>query len=168
MFYYRGGRSLGTQVYYPKIRNEHSDSEILQRFIEQMYVDKAPPRTIITSHKVSDSDVIKQFFAESYSINVQFIYQPREYRLRWLRLAQSNAQLSLANKKLSSMTLTKQFVALTESLQLDNTPQLMACVDVSHTQGEATVASYVVFDTNGPKKSDYRKYNIKGITGGDE
>ncbi len=167
VFYYRGGRSLGTQAYFPKVRAEHTDSEILQRFIEQMYMDKAPPPTLITSHRV-DSEVIKQFFKEKFSRKVQFIHQPREYRLRWLRLAQDNAALSLSQKKLSSMTLAKQFQALTEVFKLAQTPKLMACVDVSHTQGEATVASYVVFDENGAKKSDYRKYNITGVTEGDD
>lgn len=168
VFYYRGGRSLGTQAYFPKVRAEHSEADILQRFIEQIYFDKSPPNTLITSHKIDDSALIKRFFAEKFSVSVQFVHQPREYRLRWLKLAQSNAELSLAQKKVSAMTLHKQFTALTEAFKLSTTPKLMACVDVSHTQGEATVASYVVFDQGGAKKSDYRKYNIKGVTEGDD
>lgn len=168
VFYYRGGRSLGTQAYFPKVRPEHSDAEILQRFIEQMYFDKAPPKTLILSHKIDGATLIKQFVSEKFAVHVQLVHQPREYRLRWLKLAQSNAQLSLSQKKLSAMTLDKQFTALVEAFSLTQTPKLMACVDVSHTQGEATVASYVVFDQNGAKKSDYRKYNIKGVTAGDD
>ncbi|MBS9778334.1 MAG: excinuclease ABC subunit UvrC [Gammaproteobacteria bacterium] len=168
VFYYRGGRSLGTQAYFPKTRPEHSESEIIQRFIEHMYADKAPPKQIITNHKVSNEDLLKDFFSEKFSQTVNFVHQPREYRLRWLKLAVSNAELSLSQKKISAMTLSKQFAALTESLALSFSPKLMACVDVSHTQGEATVASYVVFDEQGPKKSDYRKYNITGEIAGDD
>ncbi len=168
VFYYRGGRSLGTQAYFPKTRPEHSEAEILQRFIEHMYVDKQPPQQIISNHKIDNPELLQQFFSEKFTKRVKFVSQPREYRLRWLKLAISNAELSLAQKKLSSMTLAKQFSALTESLHLPLPPRLMACVDVSHTQGEATVASYVVFDENGPKKSDYRKYNITGEIAGDD
>ncbi|PID61144.1 MAG: excinuclease ABC subunit C [Gammaproteobacteria bacterium] len=168
VFYYRGGRSLGTQAYFPKVRAEHDAGEILQRFIEQMYFDKAPPKVLITSHKIDDAGLVKRFFSEKFGLSVQCIHQPREYRLRWLRLAQDNAALSLSQKKLSAMTLSKQFSALAEVCQLPEPPQLMACVDVSHTQGEATVASYVVFNPAGPKKSDYRKYNIHDVTAGDD
>lgn len=168
VFYYRGGRSLGTQSYFPKMHKQHEASEILQSFIEQMYFDKAPPAELICNHRPVNDAVLKAFFSSKYQRSVRFSYQPREHRARWLKLAESNGKLALYNKKISAMTLQKQFVALSESLQLDAPPRLMACVDVSHTQGEATVASYVVFDENGPKKSDYRKYNIKGITEGDD
>lgn len=168
VFYYRSGRSLGTQVYFPKVRSEHTEADILQRFIEQMYFDKAPPKQIISNYQVVNPELLKRFFTEKFSQSVQFVHQPRAYRLRWLKLAMNNAELSLSQKKISAMTLSKQFNALTEALTLAKTPKLLACVDVSHTQGEATVASYVVFDQGGPKKSDYRKYNIKDEIAGDD
>ncbi|PID65639.1 MAG: excinuclease ABC subunit C, partial [Gammaproteobacteria bacterium] len=168
VFYYRGGRSLGTQVYFPKMRHQHDPSEVLQRFIEQMYFDKAPPKELISNCIPENVTVIKQFFYDKFGVTVRFVHQPREHRLRWLKLAIDNAKLSLYQQKISTMTLAKQFQALTEALRLNKTPQLLACVDVSHTQGEATVASYVVFDHNGPKKSDYRKYNIRSVADGDD
>ncbi|PIE45389.1 MAG: excinuclease ABC subunit C [Gammaproteobacteria bacterium] len=168
VFYYRSGRSLGTQSYFPKVRHEHDESEILQSFIEQMYFDKAPPAELITNMAIANNTLLRQFFSDKFSVSVRFVSQPREHRARWLKLALDNAQLALYNKKISTMTLAKQFEALKNALKLEQSPGLMACVDVSHTQGEATVASYVVFDRNGPKKSDYRKYNIKGIAAGDD
>lgn len=168
VFYYRGGRSLGTQSYFPKVRPEHEETEILQRFIEQMYFDKAPPKELISNYPVENAEMLKRFFSEKFAVGVRFSYQPREHRARWLQLAEDNAKLALYHKKISAMTLKKQFDALQTALRLDKLPELMACVDVSHTQGEATVASYVVFDQNGPKKSDYRKYNIKDVTAGDD
>lgn len=168
VFYFRNGHSLGTQSYFPHVKKYHEPAEILQSFIEQMYFDKAPPTELICNYRPDNDSVLKAFFSSKHNRSVRFSYQPREHRARWLKLAENNANLALYNKKISTMTLQKQFAALTESLQLDNMPKLLACVDVSHTQGEATVASYVVFDANGPKKSDYRKYNINAITAGDD
>ncbi len=168
VFYYRGGRSLGTQSYFPKVRHNHEVGEVLQSFIEQMYLNKAPPKELITNYPVEGKKVLARFFSEKYNLNVRFVHQPREHRARWLKLAVDNANLALYRKKISAMTLTKQFEALSAALQLSEPPKLMACVDISHTQGEATVASYVVFNQNGPKKSDYRQYNIKDITAGDD
>ncbi len=168
VFYYRGGRSLGTQSYFPKVRPEHDESDILQSFIEQIYFDKAPPKELILSHPIVNPALLKQFFHNKFSVNVRLVDKPREHRARWLKLAMNNAQLALYNKKVSAMTLKNQFEALAEAFKLEKIPALMACVDVSHTQGEATVASYVVFDQNGAKKSDYRKYNINNVTAGDD
>lgn len=168
VFYYRAGRSLGTQSYFPKVRPEHDEGDILQSFIEQIYFDKAPPKELIISHSLENASVIKQFFSDKFATKVRLVDKPREHRARWLKLAINNAELALYQKKISAMTLQKQFEALTHSLKLPETPHLMACVDVSHTQGEATVASYVVFDQNGPKKSDYRKYNINDVIAGDD
>ncbi len=168
VFYYRSGRSLGTQSYFPKIHQQPEPAEILQSFIEQMYFDKAPPTELICNYRPSNDAVLKAFFSSKYQRSVRISHQVREHRARWLKLAENNAKLALHNKKISAMTLQKQFAVLTDELCLESPPNLMACVDVSHTQGEATVASYVVFDENGPKKSDYRKYNIKGITAGDD
>lgn len=168
VFYYRQGRSLGTQAYFPRVRQQHSDSEILQSFIEQMYFDKAPPKEIITNTAVENATVLKAFFADKFASSVRLVDNPREHRARWLQLAINNARLTAESKKLSTMTLNKQFEALTQALKLKKTPRLLACVDVSHTQGELTVGSYVVFDEKGPKKSDYRKYNIKQVASGDD
>lgn len=168
VFYYRDGRSLGTQSYFPKVRPEHDEQDILQSFIEQMYFDKAPPKELISNIALPNAVMLKQFFNEKFAVSVRFVSQPREHRARWLTLALDNANLALYQKKIAATTLEKQFDALTKALKLTQVPKLMACVDVSHTQGEATVASYVVFDQAGPKKSDYRKYNINQITAGDD
>ncbi|MGY0399419.1 MAG: excinuclease ABC subunit UvrC [Ostreibacterium sp.] len=168
VFYYRAGRSLGTQSYFPKVRFEYNEAEILQSFIEQMYFDKAPPKEFITNYQLGTTVILKRFFSDKFAVTVHFVDKPREHRARWLKLAINNANLALYNRKISTITLKKQFEALTESLNLSQPPNLIACVDVSHMQGEATVASYVVFDHNGPKKTDYRKYNITGNIGGDD
>ncbi len=168
VFYYRSGRSLGTQSYFPKVHKHDEPSDILQSFIEQMYFEKAPPAELICNYLPSNVAVIKAFFTSKFQRSVRISHQVREHRSRWLKLAENNGKLALYNKKISAMTLKKQFAVLTDELHLDSPPSLMACVDVSHTQGEATVASYVVFDENGPKKSDYRKYNIKDVIAGDD
>ncbi|MPV86538.1 excinuclease ABC subunit UvrC [Ostreibacterium oceani] len=168
VFYYRSGRSLGTQSYFPKVRADDSETEILQSFIEQIYFDKAPPKEIIVSHPVPHAQWIQNFFKDKFNATTKIVSQPRQYRAKWLGLALENAKLSIQQQKVKKMTLNAQFAALTDLLGLAQPPQLMACIDVSHTMGEATVASYVVFDQNGPKKSDYRRYNIDTVTSGDD
>jgi excinuclease ABC subunit C len=89
-------------------------------------------------------------------------------RSKWLELALRTAEQNLSAKLASKKTQEQRFESLRETLELDQTPQRLECFDISHSSGEATVASCVVFDTNGPLKSDYRKFNIEGITQGDD
>jgi excinuclease ABC subunit C len=89
-------------------------------------------------------------------------------RAGWQRLAQTNAEQQLGSHLASKQNIYHRYLALQEALGLDSTPQRIECFDISHSSGEATVASCVVFDREGPKKSDYRRFNIEGITGGDD
>jgi excinuclease ABC subunit C len=89
-------------------------------------------------------------------------------RTKWLELALRTAEQNLSAKLASKKTQEQRFESLRETLELDEMPQRLECFDISHSSGEATVASCVVFDTNGPLKSDYRKFNIEGITQGDD
>jgi len=92
----------------------------------------------------------------------------RGFRAKWLQLAQRTAEQNLAGKLASKKTIEQRFESLRETMALEATPQRLECFDISHSSGEAVVASCVVFDSNGPVKSDYRRFNIEGITGGDD
>lgn len=166
--YFRGGRSLGSQSYFPKMRYKDSPENILQAFIEQNYFEKCPPSELILSHLPNEIDTMVEFLTEKFSQKVKITTAPRQHRLQWLRLAKNNAKLALQQRKTSQTTLDQQFKAFTQIVDLPDAPVVLACVDISHTMGEATVGSYVVFDEQGPKKSDYRKYNIKDVSAGDD
>lgn len=172
VLYFRGGRSLGSQSYFPTMRYQDSPENILQAFIEQNYLDKKPPSELILSHTPAEVNTLLAFFTDKFEQKIKINTAPRQYRLQWLKLAKNNAKLALQQRKTSQTTLNQQFTALAELLNIErstNTPPIiLACVDISHTMGEATVGSYVVFDEQGPKKSDYRKYNIKNVTAGDD
>ena len=92
----------------------------------------------------------------------------RGFRAKWVELAQRTAEQNLAGKLASKKTLQQRFESLRETLELEQTPERLECFDISHSSGEAVVASCVVFDSNGALKSDYRRFNIEGITGGDD
>src|SRR6185295_17882942 len=99
---------------------------------------------------------------------VHITHNPRGNRAKWVQLALSTAQQNLQSRIANKQTQYQRFEALQAALHLDELPQRLECFDISHSHGEATVASCVVFDTNGPLKSDYRKFNIEGITPGDD
>ncbi len=100
--------------------------------------------------------------------NVEVIHRVRGQRARWRDMAFENAQLSLTAYLADKKNVYSRFVELQGALGLDDVPERLECFDISHTMGEATVASCVVFDREGPRKADYRRFNIEGVTGGDD
>ncbi len=168
VFYIRNGLNLGNRSFYPQLPEELSNEQILTAFIPQFYLKRDVPGEIIVSCAPSDSKLIEEVLSTQSKHKVKLTSKVRGERARWLDMALNNADNSLKTRLVSRSGLMKRFEALQEALQLDEIPVRLECFDISHTMGEATVASCVVFTPEGAFKTDYRRYNITGITGGDD
>ena len=168
IFYIRNGLNLGNRSYFPAIPEAMSAEAILGAFIPQFYLGRDAPGEIICSHQPDNSMLIENVLSEQSGHKVKLRSQVRSERARWLQMAVSNAATALQTRQLSRTGMLQRFEALQELLQLDELPHRLECFDISHTQGESTKASCVVFTPEGPFKNDYRRYNIKDITGGDD
>ena len=168
VFYVRAGRNLGNRAYFPKVPDESSPAEVISAFVAQFYLGRETPAEILVSHEPADAAVLAETLTEQAGHRVRITASVRGVRARWLGLAAQNAGIALDARLASRAGAQARVEALREVLGLDEPPERMECVDVSHTMGELTVASCVVFDASGPLKSDYRRYNIAGITPGDD
>ena len=169
VFFIRKGQNLGNRPFFPKIiDNNKSVSEILQAFISQYYLDKTVPHELIVSHPLIEAELLAEVLTQYAKHNVVITTHVRGERLKWLQMAVTNAENSLASKLADKKSLFSLFLSLQQVLGCSETPSRLECFDISHTQGEQTVASCVVFNRDGPVKSDYRRFNIEGITGGDD
>ncbi len=168
VFYIRNGLNLGNRSFYPGLPEALSSEQILTAFIPQFYLKRDVPGEIIVSHLPQDSKLIEEVLGEQSKHKVKITSKLRGERAKWLEMALNNANNSLKIRLISRSGLLARFEALQEVLQLDEIPLRLECFDISHTQGEATVASCVVFTPEGAFKTDYRRYNISGITGGDD
>ncbi len=165
---FRNGMNLGTRDFFPKLNGADDPSEVLGAFVTQYYFDKKPPREIVLSHAIADQGLIEQVLGDQTGGKVQLKATVRGERARYLELACENARIALATKIGSSATQRARLASLQALLELPQAPRRIECFDISHTMGEATVASCVVFDTEGPVRGQYRRFNIEGITGGDD
>lgn len=173
VMFIRQGRLLGTKTWFPKDHLDSEDPELSSAFLSQFYLATGQgradiPRDVITNVDVADADLLADALTTTAGRRVSIASRVRGQRARWLDLAISNAEQSLAMHLRDREQIYSRFEALQEALSLDGLPQRLECFDVSHTRGEATVASCVVFDTNGPLKSDYRRFNIEGVAPGDD
>jgi len=168
VLYFRNGFNLGSRTFFPKLPLDASCEEVLSTFIAQHYLDKAVPGELIVSHRVADNANLSQMLAEQSGHKVVIKFNVRTERARFVELAQKNADAALATKLVSKQTLQQRFEALRNLLSLEATPQRLECFDISHTFGEATVASCVVFGVEGPEKALYRRFNITGVASGDD
>ena len=168
----RGGRVLGTKDYFPRFSIEQSEAELLSAFLGQFYfggnVKRDIPRDVLVPVAVDGSELLAQALGEAAGREVRIRGNVRGERRRWLELATTNARQTLQTHLASKETVYRRLLALRELLELAETPSRMECFDISHSHGENTVASCVVFDENGPLKSDYRLYNIQDVTAGDD
>ncbi len=171
VLFIRQGRILGSRSFYPSATLAETPAEILAEFIPQFYLantGREIPRELIVGSQLEEVELLSAALQQSVGRQVLINHQVRSHRAQWLQMAATAAQQNLIahiNNKKNSLD---RFVALQDALNLDETPQRMECFDISHSSGELTVASCVVFDTNGPLKSDYRRFNIDGITPGDD
>ena len=168
VMFYRDGHNVTSQAYYPKLPEESAESDILTAFITQFYNQRRAPKQVLVNVDLDEKPALSDYLTVQSGHKVAITSQPREARRKWLDMAIENAKQSLALKLAAKMAMHKRFAALAEAFSLDKIPERMECFDISHTQGEQTVASCVVFDQRGAVKSDYRRYNIKGITPGDD
>ena len=170
VLFVRGARVLGSKTYYPPLKLDETPAEVLSAFIPQYYLAgvRIVPGEIIVNAPPEDLEILEAALAVHAQKKVKLRHRVRDARSRWLQLAQQTAETSLQAHLEGKKTALLRLQSLQDELKLPELPQRMECFDISHSSGEATVASCVVFDQNGPKKSDYRKFNIEGITGGDD
>lgn len=168
IFFIRNGQSLGTKSYFPKLPENMKEVDILNAFLPQFYLDNVIPEEIILSEKLVDEKLLSEVLSEKRGRKVTISNSVRTNRKHWLENAQRNAQKALMTRVNSAAGMIKRFDALQELLHLDHMPARLECFDISHTMGEATVASCVVFTPEGPLKTDYRRFNIEGIEPGDD
>lgn len=169
--YIRKGRLLGNRTWFPRNQRGVGDAELLEEFLPQYYLgaqQREIPRTIVLSERCTDKTLLSETLGQKAGFKVSLADRVRTQKRRWLDLASENARLSLNAYLADKRNVFARFVALQEALGLEDVPQRLECFDISHSSGEATVASCVVFDHNGPLKSDYRRFNISTVAAGDD
>jgi excinuclease ABC subunit C len=171
VLFIRQGRILGSKSYFPQDSLGEPESEVLSAFLPQLYLgsrsNDVPPEVIV-SHPVEDADVIALAVQSETGRQLRISHSVRSHRSKWVAMALQTAQQNLLARLNSRQTLEQRYDALQDALDLPDPPNRIECFDISHSSGERTVASCVVFDRNGPVKSDYRRFNIEGISGGDD
>jgi excinuclease ABC subunit C len=163
----RGGRNLGSSNFFPRA-GLAENGELLSGFLGQYYLSREAPGEILISEPVEDADLLEATLSEKMQRTVRMRSSIRGVRARWLEMARTNAALGLQMRQATEATTVEQLQALATDLSLTAPPARIECFDVSHTMGERTVASCVVFTSAGPLKSDYRRFNIEGVEPGDD
>ncbi len=168
LFLVRQGRNLGNKTLYPRNSEGADEAELVSAFIAQYYLDRAVPSEILVSSLPPDRELLEQALGEQAGHRVRIIARPRGERARWLQMALTNAEMAVQARLASRGAAEQRLEALQQALDLESPPRRMECFDISHTRGDQTVASCVVFQDGAPSSSDYRRFNIRGITPGDD
>ncbi|XLY86149.1 excinuclease ABC subunit UvrC [Ectopseudomonas mendocina] len=167
----RGGRVLGSKNFFPQVAIEEEGGDVLMAFLAQYYLGNAErdlPSELIVNVQHEDFATLIEAIGSLRGRSLSISLRVRGTRARWQQLAVTNAEQALAVRLANRQHLAERFEALAAVLEMDEPPQRMECFDISHSSGEATVASCVVFGPEGPLKSDYRRFNIEGVTPGDD
>ncbi|MDG6898013.1 excinuclease ABC subunit C [Actinobacillus delphinicola] len=171
VLFIRQGKVLGNRCYFPKVPSNTDLDEIIETFLGQFYLEahegRSLPHGIIVNRHLENAQELATILSEKAGRKVQIQSHIKGEKMRYLQLAEMNAQAALKNKLKQSQLISERYQELEKLL---NVPKIkrMECFDISHTMGEQTIASCVVFNENGPFKADYRRFNISGITGGDD
>lgn len=181
IFKIRNGRNLGNKTFFPRNTAAANEQEILSAFISQYYLvdtnntkntnkemEAKIPSHILINNDIDDKEILSETLSHIKGKKVSISNPRKGQKKQWLGLAEANAQSALDIHISGRANTFKRYEDLQETLGLDELPNRIECFDISHTQGEATVASCVVFDINGALKSDYRRFNIKNVTAGDD
>lgn len=171
VLFIRQGKILGNRSYFPKVPANTDLSELTATFVGQFYLQahqgRSVPNSIIVDHKLAEKAQLESLLSEQAGRKVQIQDSAKGEKSKYLQLAQMNAQAALVTQLKQSTLINERYQALQDLLGVEKI-QRMECFDISHTMGEQTIASCVVFNQDGPLKSDYRRFNITGITGGDD
>jgi len=168
ILFIRNGAIIGSRDHFPRLPGETDKRKLLNGFVAQHYLGRDAPREIVIDTEIGDSDLLQAELSTRMGHKVAIRSRVRGDRLRWLQMARTNAEQGLNLKVTSNATIRRQFAALAEAIDLEDPPGRLECFDVSHTSGEATVASCVVFNMAGPVKSDYRRFNLSPAVAGDD
>lgn len=170
VMFIRDTQLLGSKAYFPKVPSTATESEVFESFFLQFYLagNKTIPKQVVLQQTLSDEEAIVELLSREAGYKVRLYRGARDEKRRYLQLAQNNADNALASQFVQQKSVHARYLSLEAALELDIPIQRMECFDISHTSGQQTVASCVVFNREGPMKSDYRRYNIEGITPGDD
>jgi excinuclease ABC subunit C len=164
----RGGRNLGSKVLHPRFSLEQDDAEALAAFLPQYYLGKPIPPRVYVNVSPADRVLLEQVFSDQAGGPVRLLTPRQGVARRWVEMAAINARDALQRRAAERAGLGRRYESLQEALKLEAVPERLECFDISHTFGEAAVAACVVFDRQGPVKADYRRYNLEGLTPGDD
>ncbi|MGL5948774.1 MAG: excinuclease ABC subunit UvrC [Aeromonas sp.] len=172
VLFIRQGQVLGSRSYFPKVPSDTPLNEVLETFVLQFYLHgmsgRQLPHELLLGHGLNDETVIAATLSQSAGRQVRVVSRVRGDRARFIKLATTNAHTALASQQAARSHQEARVRALEQVLELTTPIARMECFDISHTLGERTVASCVVFDRQGPASRLYRRFNIEGITGGDD
>jgi excinuclease ABC subunit C len=175
----RDGQVLESQHFFPSVPKLNFDDtddlqslwqQVFSVFIAYHYIDRPSliPPLIVTNQSIDDQPILQAMLSQYRGKSCKIQTHPRGVKARWVDFAMNNLQLAISEHTASAKMIKTRYETLRDVLRLEKPPQSMVCFDISHTQGASTVASCVAFDSNGPCKREYRRYNISGITPGDD
>ncbi len=172
VLYIRAGRLIGNKSFFPKLPGDVSIEEALTSFLPQYYLSpqrgETFPKRIFLNQAIKDQPWIEAALSERWQHRIFIMTPMRGQALQWLKMAQLNAEQALTSHLSTQQHYYQWLESLQQELKLANLPRRLECFDISHTLGEATVASCVVFGEEGPIKAAYRRFNITGVTPGDD
>ncbi len=172
VLFIRDRKILGSKSYYPKVPADTEAAEVLSAFLLQFYLsghsEQQIPKEIVLPLEIPDTEALADAISKLAEHKVRLTYAKRGEKAQYLALAQKNAAIALDSRQSLTQKMRARYQALQQQLALDHPISRMECFDISHTMGQATIASCVVFDGEGPYKQEYRRYNVTGVTAGDD
>lgn len=172
MLFVRQGRILGSRNYFPKVPKNASQDEVLSAFLSQFYLTgqngRMMPKEILLSDDFNEREIFSELFSEYCGYKTVLKIEVRLERSKFIKLARTNAKIALQTHLSQKKNIHQRYQLLEDKLEFSAPINRMECYDISHMMGEKTVASCVVFNREGANKSAYRRFNITGITPGDD